>query len=63
MEEAELNTYPIGLISSEIHVNISFLNNIKTLFLNWSNWTYIRRFHVPQLNGDLFPWTGIFFSN
>ena len=29
MEEAELNTYPIGLILTEIHVNISFCNNVK----------------------------------
>ena len=29
MEEAELNVHPIGLISSEIHVNISFCNNVK----------------------------------
>ena len=29
MEEAELNVHPIGLMSLEIHVNISFCNNIK----------------------------------
>ena len=29
MEEAELNVHPIGLISSEIRVNISFCNNVK----------------------------------
>ena len=29
MEEAELNVHPIGLISSDIRVNISFCNNVK----------------------------------
>ena len=41
MEEAELNVHLIGLISSEIHVNISFCNNAKTL-RNLSNWTHKR---------------------
>ena len=40
-EEAELNIHPIGLILSEIHVNISFFNNVKTL-KNLSNWTHTR---------------------
>ena len=31
MEEVELNAYPIGLIkSSDIYVNISFCNNVRT---------------------------------
>ena len=29
MEEAELNVHPIGLILLGIHINISFLNNVK----------------------------------
>ena len=28
-EKAELNIHPIGLILSEIHVNISFCTNVK----------------------------------
>ena len=31
MEGAELNVHPIGLISSEIHVNFSFCNNVKNI--------------------------------
>ena len=31
MEEAELNVHPKGLILLEIHVNISFCNNIKNI--------------------------------
>ena len=46
MEEAQLNVHTIGLILLEIHVNISFCDNVKTL-RNLSNWMYIRRFHVP----------------
>ena len=40
-EEAELNIHPIGLILSEIHINISFCNNTETL-RNLSNWTHKR---------------------
>ena len=58
-EEAELNIHPIVLILSEMHVNLSFCNNAKTL-RNQSNWTHTRGLHVPRLNGDLFSWTGIF---
>ena len=38
-EEAELNVHPNHLISSKIHVNISFFNNAKTLN-NLSHLTY-----------------------
>ena len=30
-EEAELNVHPTGLILLEIHVNISFCNNVKSI--------------------------------
>ena len=33
MEEAELNVHPIGLISLEIHINISFCNDVKNINL------------------------------